>query len=87
MYNIQNNLPLEENYQNGLLPQRNSKTSFYQDENFSSRSDLSLYQLSSENRRIFKKTENFTFKKIPLSEFSYTPDLQKQIFHWVRGLQ
>ena len=86
MYNIQNNLSIGENYQNGLLPQRNLKNSFYQDENFSSRCDLNLFQLSSENRRIFKKTEDFTFKKVLLSDFDYTPSVQKQLTVWVKKL-
>jgi arginyl-tRNA--protein-N-Asp/Glu arginylyltransferase len=86
MYNIQNNLSLEENYQQGLLPQRNSRTSFYQDDNFSSRCKLESFQLSSENRRILKKTENYSFQKIPLSEFNYTTLVQKQIVNWVKKL-
>lgn len=86
MYNIQNNLSIEENYQNGLLPQRNLKNSFYQDENFSGRSDLNLFQTSSENRRILKKTNSFTFQKIALSDFSYTPKLQKLITNWIKEL-
>lgn len=86
MYNIKNNLSLEDNYQNGFLPQRNSKDSFYQDENFSSRCSLKDFNLSSENRRIIRKTENFTFKKIPLSEFKYTPLVQKEIINWIKVL-
>jgi len=87
MFNIQNKLSIEENYQLGLLPQRNSKDSFYQDDNYSSRSNLSLFQLSSENRRILNKTQNFTFKKILLSEFNYTSSVQKQIVNWVKELK
>lgn len=86
MYNIQNNLSIEENYFQGLLPQRNSKDYFYQDENYSSRCLLNNFQLSSENRRIFKKTDSFTFDKIPLSEFKYTPLIQKQIINWIKEL-
>lgn len=86
MYNIQNSLSIKENYQSGFLPQRNSKTSFYQDENFSSRCNLVNFQFSSENRRIIKKTESFTFKKVPLNTFSYTPAIQKEIASWVKGL-
>lgn len=86
MYNIKNNLSIEENYQAGLLPQRNSSTSFYQDENCSSRCDLSLFNPSSENRRILKKTDSFTFQKVPLSDFVYKPSVQKEIISWVRGL-
>lgn len=86
MFNIKNSLSIEENYQQGLLPQRNDKTLFYQDENFSSRSDLQFFQLSSENRRIFKKTDCYSFQKIPLSQFKYTPALQKQLISWVKKL-
>jgi arginyl-tRNA--protein-N-Asp/Glu arginylyltransferase len=86
MYNIHNNLSIEDNYQTGLLPQRNSQVSFYCDDNFSSRCDISSFILSSENRRILKKTDNFTYKKINLSEFSYTPTVQKQIKNWVNEL-
>jgi hypothetical protein len=86
MYNIQNNLSLEENYQQGLLPQRNSKDSFYSDDNFSSRCHLDAFNLSSENRRILKKTELFTFEKIKLSEFKFTPEIQKQIVMWIKEL-
>lgn len=86
MFNIKNNLSIEENYQQGLLPQRNSKDSFYQDENSSSRSRLENLIFSSENRRIFKKTDSFSFKRIKLSEFFYNSQIQKQIFQWVRGL-
>lgn len=86
MYNIKNKLSIEQNFQSGLLPQRNSKFSFYKDENFSSRSDLNFFQLSSENRRILNKTQNYTFKKILLSEFTYTSSVQKQIVSWVKEL-
>lgn len=86
MFNIKNNLSLEENYQNGLLPQRNSRDSFYHDENFSSRSELHNLIFSSENRRIFRKTNTFTFQKIPLNNFTYTPSLQKLLVLWVKEL-
>ena len=86
MFNIQNKLSIEENYLQGLLPQRNLKNSFYQDENFSSRCNLKNFNLSSENRRIIRKTDTFTFKKIHLSEFKYTPLVQKQIVSWIKGL-
>lgn len=84
MYNLKNNLSIEENYEKGLLPQRNQSGIFYSDS--SCRSNLSNFQLSSENRRILKKTESFSFQKIPLSEFSYTLDIQKQIFSWIKQL-
>lgn len=86
MYNLKNNLSLKENYENGLLPQRNSKDYFYQDDNFSSRSSLQPFSLSSENRRILNKTESFCFQKIPLSDFEFSNKIQKQISTWVKNL-
>lgn len=84
MYNLKNNLSIEDNYQNGLLPQRNHTGVFYSDS--SCRSNLSNFQLSSENRRILKKTDSFSYEKIPLSKFSFTLDTQKQIFSWLKIL-
>ena len=84
MYNLKNNLSIQDNYQNGLLPQRNQAGVFYFDS--SCRSNLKNFQLSSENRRILKKTESYSFQKIPLSEFSFTLDIQKQIFSWIKIL-
>ena len=84
-YNIQNQLSIEENYQSGLLPQRNQSNFWYRDT--SSRSNLSTFQLSSENRRIFNKTQEFTFELIPLTNFSFTSKIQKQIFSWLKQLQ
>lgn len=86
MYNLKNNLSLKENYEGGLLPQRNSKDYFYQDDNFSSRSSLQPFSLSSENRRILNKTESFCFQKIPLSDFEFNNKIQKQISTWVKNL-
>lgn len=81
MYNINNNLTIEQNYNSGLLPQRNLPGSFYQES--SCRSNLSSFSLSSENRRILRKTENFTFQKVPIY---YNLEIQKQIFSWLKGL-
>lgn len=83
-YNIQNQLTSEENYQNGLLPQRNSKGYWYQDS--SSRSNLSLFSLSSENRRIFNKTSKFAFEVINLSEYQFATNDQKRIYSWIKQL-
>jgi arginyl-tRNA--protein-N-Asp/Glu arginylyltransferase len=84
MFNINNNLTIEENYQLGLLPQRNSKNLFYQQG--SCRSNLSLFNLSSENRRILKNTSAFSFEVLPLTDFSFSLDIQKKIFKWVKNL-
>lgn len=84
-YNIQNQLTPEDNYQSGLLPQRNQINFWYQDS--SSRSNLSDFQLSSENRRIINKTQEFTFQLIRLKDFNYTSAIQKQIFSWLKQLE
>jgi len=83
-FNIKNDLSTEENYQNGLLPQRNSKDFWYLES--SCRSNLNNFNLNSENRRILRKTENFSFIKKDLSEFQYTKDVQKNIFQWIKKL-
>ena len=83
-FNIKNNNTIEENYQQGLLPQRTQKDLWYQQS--SCRSNLSNFQLNSENRRIIRKTDNFTFKKISLKDFQYTPEFQKKIFNWTKEL-
>ncbi|MDD4937835.1 MAG: hypothetical protein PHX34_02340 [Candidatus Shapirobacteria bacterium] len=83
-FNIQNHNSIEINYKNGLLPQRNQKNLWYQES--SSRSNLKNFNLNSENRRILKKTENFSFKKINLKDFKYNLSLQKKIFSWIKEL-
>jgi arginyl-tRNA--protein-N-Asp/Glu arginylyltransferase len=82
MFNIKNDLTIEQNYANGLLPQRNLKNAFYQDT--SCRSDLADFSLSSENRRILHKTSNFTYETVPLF---FNLDIQKQVFQWLKGLK
>lgn len=66
---------VEKIYANGFLPMRNNKGVYYLSRNI--RVNLNLFELSSENRRILKKTENFESEIIPLSEFKYTPQIQK----------
>lgn len=83
-FNIQNTNNIEENYNLGLLPQRNNKDLFYLES--SCRSNLSNFQLSSENRRILKKTENFQFKKINIKNFQFSHETQKQIHRWIKEL-
>lgn len=85
MYNQKLSTTLEENYNLGFLPQRNRSDYFYFDS--SCRSCLKNLKLSSENRRILNKTSNFTFDLIPLSEFKYTPQIQKKISSWVKELK
>ena len=83
-FNLKNNLSPEENYQNGLLPQRNKKDLYYHQS--SCRSNLQNFHLSSENRRILKKTRDYSFQKIPLTDFDYNINLQKTLFDWTKQL-
>jgi len=83
-YNLDPLISIDESYQQGMLPQRNDKSKFYKDT--SGRCNLSNYSLSSENRRILRKTDHFTHKSVPLSSFEYTPEVQKQIFSWIKNL-
>ena len=83
-FNLNNQQSIESNYQQGLLPQRNQKDIWYQDT--SSRSNISKFNLSSENRRILRKTENFTYKKIELKNFNYNIETQKKIYSWIKQL-
>jgi len=83
-FNLKNTNSIEENYKNGLLPQRNDKSSFYFQT--SSRSNLERFSLSSENRRILRKTEDLTFEKINLNNFDYNFKIQKEIIGWIKTL-
>jgi len=83
-FNLKNTNSIEENYKNGLLPQRNDKNSFYFQS--SCRSNLEKFNLSSENRRILRKTEDFTFEKITLKDFDYDFKIQKEIISWIKTL-
>ncbi len=83
-FNITAQSEIDSNYSSGLLPQRNNKNLFYQET--SCRANLSKFNLSSENRRIIRKTENYTFEKIPIRQFDYTPKVQKNIKNWIRNL-
>jgi len=84
MYNQTNNLSIEQNYNLGLLPQRNSKDYWYSDS--SCRSNLSNFSLSSENRRIIGKTNAYTFQLLPLSTFHFSPFIQKTIYKWIKEI-
>jgi len=83
-FNIQNNNLPETNYQNGLLPQRNKKNLYYRQT--SCRSNLKNFLLSSENRRILKKTQNYSCTRLPLSKLKYDLLLQKKLSFWVKQL-
>lgn len=66
---------VEKIYQNGFLPIRSIPNVYYLARSI--RVDLAKFELSSENRRILKKTENFESDLAPLSGFRYTPQIQK----------
>ncbi|MFA6368830.1 MAG: hypothetical protein WCX20_00420 [Candidatus Shapirobacteria bacterium] len=83
-FNLKNTNSIEENYQNGFLPQRNNKNLFYFQS--SCRSNLENFNLSSENRRILRKTEDFTFERIILTNFNYNSQIQKEIKSWIKTL-
>ena len=82
-FNIKNN-NIEESYEQGLLPQRNNKNLFYKET--SGRSNLAKFSLNSENRRILRKTDDFTFEIIPIENFDFNIEVQKQCYHWVKEL-
>lgn len=83
-FNLRPSTDIETNYSCGLLPQRNNQDSFYSDS--SCRSNLQNFDLSSENRRILRKTDQFSFQITDLSDFKYNSDVQKEIFHWIKIL-
>ncbi|MBU1130131.1 hypothetical protein KKE45_02305 [Patescibacteria group bacterium] len=91
-YNIQSQNNLETNYSIGLLPQRNKKNSWYQDS--SCRSKLDNLTLSSENRRILKKTQNFSFKHFVIArspskrdDVAIPSDFKPNIFKYTPQVQ
>lgn len=66
---------VEKIYENGFLPIRSIQSVYFLSR--SVRVDLNKFEPSSENRRILKKTENFSSKVIPLAQFDYGPSVQK----------
>lgn len=62
-------------YNCGFLPIRHLPNIFYLSRSL--RVNLSGFTLSSENRRILGKTEEFEADLVPLTDFNYTPSVQK----------
>lgn len=83
-YNIKNDNNIDKNYSLGFLPQRNDKNYWYFDT--SSRSNLANFKISSENRRIVNKTQEFSYTIQPLATFEYNLDIQKNIHQWINQL-
>jgi hypothetical protein len=65
----------EQLYSSGFLPMRNIPNVYYLSR--SVRVGLKGFEISSENRRILKKTENFNSRLFALNEFEYGPRVQK----------
>jgi len=74
---------IEEIYEKGFLPFRHRQNLFYLAR--SSRCVLEKFHLSSENRRILKKTAQFKVKKLKTEEFSFQPSVQKNCKDWAKG--
>jgi len=83
-FNLHLDSSIDENYAHGLLPQRNQKNIFYRET--SSRSNLHNFSISSENRRIINKTNQYSFQIIPLNQFNYDLSVQKTIFKWIKDI-
>jgi len=66
---------VEKIYENGFLPIRSLPNVFYLSRSL--RVDLDQFAVSSENRRILKKTADFEADLIPLTEFVYNAEVQK----------
>ena len=60
-------------YASGFLPIRSLPDVYYLSRSL--RVDLSQFSLSSENRRILKKTENFSAELLPLAQFFYNTEV------------
>ena len=67
-------------YEMGFLPVRSIKNLYYLAR--SVRVNLEKFELSSENRRILRKTEEFEGELVKLEEFDYTPQIQKICKDW-----
>lgn len=65
----------EKIYENGFLPMRHLKDVYYLSRSL--RVNLNLFEPTSENRRILKKTENYSFEMISLSDFKYDLSVQR----------
>jgi len=66
---------IEKIYENGFLPIRSVPNVYYLTRSL--RVNLNKFEISSENRRILKKTEDFEADLLPLAEFKYGPKIQK----------
>jgi hypothetical protein len=69
-------------YASGFLPFRNKENLFYLAR--SSRSCLKKFSLSSENRRILKRSQEVTSRVVDLVDFNYTFQVQRDCRLWAK---
>lgn len=69
-------------YQSGFLPTRHLKNIYYLSRSL--RVNLDRFDLTSENKRILNKTVGFEADLISLSDFNYTPAVQKMCKDYVK---
>lgn len=69
-------------YQSGFLPFRNNRDLFYLSR--SCRSNTKDFSLSSENKRVLKNTSHLVPKVISITDFKYTPVVQKTCKGWAK---
>jgi len=74
---------ISEIYEMGFLPVRSIKNLYYLCR--SVRVNLDKFQISSENRRILRKTKDYHWRLIKLDRFDYTPKIQKTCKDWFGG--
>ena len=84
-FNIKSKLKIDQIYQQGLLPQRNNKQLYYQQS--SCRCQIKNLVFNSENRRIFRKTDQFSYQLLPLSQFQLKANQLNQIYSWSQAQQ
>jgi len=72
----------EKIYESGFLPIRSLPNVYYLSRNV--RVNLGNFDLSSENRRILRKSENLSSDLIPLSDFDYNAEVQKLCLDYCR---
>jgi len=74
-------------YENGFLPQRQNSHIFYKNpQKPSSRALLKNLTLSSENKRILKRTDHYQHRLLAQKDFVYDFSLQKKLKDWTKNM-
>ena len=82
---IPTNIPdIENAYDHGMLPQRNKRGLFYIDS--SCRSQLKQLTLTSENKRVIRKTSSFSCIRETTQDFKFDHVVQKNCHFWAKSL-